>query len=125
ASLRQAGLLAAFDRERTEARRSFRTISKSAAKIKPPDMAAEFNRLAEYLEREAELQKDARLNTILGQGSIRAESDLNLPLSVNAWAGEIVKAFPGLNPIRSQIRNVLLKSDIATLDEIRAIHEKL
>jgi very-short-patch-repair endonuclease len=125
ASLRQGGFLAALDRDRKEARRTFRAISRSEVKIKPADMAVEFDWLAEHLEKEAELQKDESLRAVLGPGPIEAETDLSLPLSVNAWAGEIVQAFPGLNPVRRHIRNVLLKGDVAVLDEIRSIYEGL
>lgn len=124
-ALREGGLMRAFDRDFKEARRSFKAISKSPAKLKPDQMAAEFDRLTSYRETESEIHQNERLSTIMAPTPIGVGTDFDLALSINGWATKIVQAFPGLDPVRRHIRHVTLHGEISVIDEIRTVYAEI
>ncbi len=115
----------AFDRDHKDARRSFKAISKSRAKLKPDQVAAEFDRLASYRETKSEFHQNERIGAIMAPTPIGAGTDFDLALAVNGWAAKIVQAFPGLDPVRRHIRQVALHGEIAVIDEIRTAYAEI
>ena len=118
ASLRSAGLFGVLRADVRGAKRAYRSMLRTRAKIRTSRMADDFDQLASALSETRAIDKNVNLREFCGERFRGIQTPFDDFLVVHSWMIETKRLTPVSDEIDRQIRKVLLEGSVETLNTI-------
>lgn len=123
ASLRSAGLFGLLRADVRAAKRAYRSMQRTNAKVHKSKMPDDFDQLASAILDTRAIDQDIKLREICGERFRGIQTPFGDLLVVHGWMSETRRLTQASDEIDRQIRKVLLEGSVDTLNNITTLAE--